>query len=160
MPIRKQTPSTEEVQAATELQAPRSTKLRKLPEPPNGVIPAPMQPRSLKDANLDSNRHQFVKSAALFNSDDDEVSMAFVIHGAKRWPNTLSPGKFQIVFTIQLVGEKDKYLLSLSEDDSRMEYVAYFSTNTIPLGPVELVKLPSKKGLNDYLSIQDSEIPF
>lgn len=160
MPIRKETkPTTQEKELATEAQAP-STKSRKLREPnQNGAQPP--KARSLKDAGIDGQRHQFVKSSQLFNNDDDEVSMAFVVHSAKLWPNTLRPGTNQVVFTISLVGEDEKHLLSLSEDDSRMAYVGYFQTNTIPLGPLELVKLPSSKpGFSDYLSIQDSDVPF
>lgn len=160
MPIRKiEKPSKAEKDAATEAQAPSGqSKIRK-PNPAN--IPNLTKPRSLKDAGIDGARHQFIKPAQLFEDDESLSSMAFIIHNARVYPNTLEPGKMNVHFTISLVGEEEKHVLSLAEDESRSAYVSYFATNTIPLGPIELVKLPAtKKGFSDYLSLQDSEIPF
>ena len=165
MPIRQITkPSAEEKQAAVNAQAPstvRGTKLR----PPqkdasanlnNGFI-------TMKEAHIDGTRNEFIKPVQLFAEDGDGVSMPFGIHGARLVPNTLKPGTFNVLFTISIWGEGDKHSMTLPQDASRDEWVAYFATNTRPIGPVELHKIPNANPkLNDYLAIQHCEtvIPF
>lgn len=157
-------PTVAEKKAATNLQAPppRSKKTATAAEATE-TIP---KFRKLSDVGIDGSQKSFLKVAQLFTDDDADVSEPFIITGARVMPNTLKPGTFQVVFSIQTKGEEgmEDYKIGMAQDDSRMEYVAYFQTNTVPLGWLELHKIEAQKvGHNPYYAIHqvpDDDIPF
>lgn len=169
MPLRKITPkpSTEEKKLATELQAPPKRNRRTI----ETSEPAPPKFRTLADAGIDGARKTFIKKEEMFSSDEADVSIPFIMTGARLMPNTFQPGSFQVVFSIQIEGEEkgslEDHLISMPQDDSRMEYVGYFATNTVPLAWLELHKIErydkGGKRLNDYYAIHQvpsDDIPF
>lgn len=168
MPRTLQKPTKEESKAALAAQTPtegsKPTK-RKTAQSPNDAMPTR---RTLKDAGLDGAGRGFLSKSALFASDDDEVSEPFMILTARRAPDKFNPGKFQILFSIKTQEANEEgitdFTIGFPEDSKRAEYVNYFANNAIPLGPVQLVKIPSTKpGHHDYLDIQDAPddvIPF
>ncbi len=91
-----------------------------------------------------------------------------MILGARLTPNTLQAGMLNVEFVIKTKEADDEgrteFKISMAQDDNRTQFVTYFTTNTVPLGPVELQRLPSQKpGRKPYLAIHDAkdeEIPF
>lgn len=167
-------PTREESKAAVDLQAPpkRSKPTQPVPET---ATPPPF--RKLSEVGIDGSQKTYLKIAQLFESDEADVSEPFIMTGAREKPNNLKPGTFQIDFAIRTKtesGEMEDYLISLSSgrleggkwfpDAARMEFVGYFQTNTVPLGWLELHKLPSSKpGQHPYYAIHqvpDEDIPF
>lgn len=162
-------PTKAESKAALDAQAPtqppkRGKGIRQTEE----TSPALPKMRSLADAGIDGSLVPYLKIAQLFADDEAEVSEPFIMLSARLVPNTLRPGTMNVDFTIEVKSEKtgqmDKFKISMGQDDLRMAYVTYFTTNTIPLGWLELQKLPpTKPGMNPYYSIHEvpaDSVPF
>lgn len=153
----------QESDAALNAQAPMTKPTKRAVKEPITQIEASPAPkmRSLSDAGIDTSQKTFIKIASLFPDDDALISEPFKLVGATIRPNSLKPGTNQIDFSIQTMqadnNGKNDFKISMSPDETRMSFVNYFSTNTVPLGWLVLAKLPaSKPGHNDYYQFQEA----
>lgn len=162
----RQLPTKAESKAALDAQAP-SQPPKRSKQTASGSVEMPSR-MSLKNAGIDGEQRKFLNKETLFPTDDALVSEPFMILGARLSPNTLQAGTFNVVFRIKTQEKdedgQDEFLISMSQDDNRTPFVNWFTTNTVPLGPVEIHKLPSQKpGRKPYLAIHDAPddvIPF
>ena len=136
MPTPKPKPSAKEKALASVAQAPIGAQIR-----------------SLAQAGLDdSEQLEFYRCDDWFDSEESDYSNPFVIIKAKH-----SKLKNKLILTL---AENDingkRSMVSLPFDDMRARYVAYFNTNTIPLGPCVFKRIDSGKG-NPYIAIADAK---
>jgi|SRR5882724_4755962 len=95
----------------------------------------------------------WVKADDYFTSDEDFFSAPFVITGARKRTNQFGS---QVVFDLcdELGGEK--YLLSLQQNDERLEFVHHFERKTEPIGYCVFQRIQGNQP-NPYMKIVGAE---
>lgn len=138
--MRKAKPTTQEKQAANEVQKPLNNVVRSV---------------RLAQAGLDdSEQLEFYKPSDWFLSEDHDFSSPFYIAKARLYTKGEWGNRVILTLAAEAI-DGERSLVSLPENGQRLGYVEYFSSNTVAIGPCCFKRLDTGKG-NPYYQICDA----
>lgn len=143
---------------------PTKTQIREALEdqnPQTSRVAPTTKPKTLKQAGLSGAGEtlDYYKAKDWFDNESDETSQPFFMYSARLY--TKGPYNDSVIFKLK-DGEGNFSLCSLTANEPRMEFVKYFKTNTVPLGPLHFVQLDvgQASAYYDIQDAEDDEIPF